>query len=240
MDTPLIEKEDAGNKDYLELKTSELLEEFGKGNHIPGSGSAAALSSLIAIEMMKTVLQLSISKAEYAEKQENFKYILNLLSAEYKPKFVKLFHDDIREFHKVSYFRRLRDKAGLGSKEKEKFARVAIRQLQVATEIPIDICETSFRLLSHALTIFDQGFKSARGDSGVAISNLLSAISGSLFVIFLNLKSFKRSKWKDNKMNKAAQLAKQYTEIQRLSYSKVVEMYNENLDGVEPQLKIDF
>jgi len=120
---PLIEKELAGDKNYLELKTTELLEAFGEGNHIPGSGSAAVLSVLIAIEMMRTVLKLTISKEEYKEYKLDFEFILKTIIDEYKPKLIALFHNDSKEFHKVSYLRRLRDKAEYGSKEKEQYKK---------------------------------------------------------------------------------------------------------------------
>lgn len=237
---PLIEKEDAGDTNYLELKTSELLDAFGKGNHIPGSGSAAALSALISIELMKTVLQLSLSKDGYKGKWEEFNFILNTIIEDFKPKLIDLFNRDSKEFHKVSYLRRLRDKAEIGSKDREKYRREAVEQLRVATDIPIEVCEISFKLLNYGLPLLDNGFRGAKGDSGVAISNLLSAISGSLFVIFLNLKTFKDSKWKEEKMNKAVDLAKQYSEIQKKSFAKVIEMYNESNGDNESQLSIDY
>lgn len=54
--TALIESEDAGDKNYLSLPADELLDAFGGGSHIPGSGSAAAFSGLMAIELMRTVI----------------------------------------------------------------------------------------------------------------------------------------------------------------------------------------
>jgi methenyltetrahydrofolate cyclohydrolase len=237
---PLIEDKDAGNKNYLDLKASELLDAFGEGNHIPGSGSAAILSSLIAIEMIKTVSQLSITKEEYKDKWEQMKYVQDIVLNDFKPRLIELFHSDIREFHKASYLRRQRDLAVIGSKERDAFARDAVEQLKIATDIPIENCEIAFRLLSHAIYIFENGFKGAKGDSGVAISNLLSSISGSLFIIFLNLKTFKKGKWKDEKMKRAIELANQFYETQRIAFSKVVEIYNESSPDEQPQLRFDF
>lgn len=236
---PLIEDKSAGQTNYLDLKTSDLLNAFGQGNHIPGSGSAGALSALIAIEMIKTVLLISLSKETYKSKWEEFEFILKVITEDFKPKLVELFNRDIIEFHQVSYLRRLRDKAEPNSKEKEKLGREALDQLRVATEIPIEICELSYKLLAYALPVFDTGFRGAKGDSGVAISNLLSAMSGSLFVAFLNLRSFKKGKWKDEKMSAAVNLAKQYSEIQKQAFAKVVEMYNESNDDDNPQLTLD-
>ena len=92
--------------------------------------------------------------------------------------------------------------------------------------------------MEFAFSIFDDGYKATRGDSGVAISNLLSSAQGALFVIFLNLKTFKKSKWKDEKMNDAVQLAEKFTKIQKEAYGRVVTLYNENTDN--QQLTLDF
>ncbi len=234
----LIEIEEAGKKDFLSLPTSELLDAFGKGSHIPGSGSAAALSGLIAVELMKTVISLTIDRENYKELKTSFEYMLDDLNNRHKPKYTELFNNDIQIFHKVSYHRRLRDLADENSIEKEENSKKALENLRKATDIPIEICNTSLLLMDYAFTIFDNGFKSARGDSGVAISNLLSSAQGALFVVFLNLRTFKKSKWKEQKMNEAVNLALRFTKIQKEAYQRVVKLYNENSD--DQQLTLDF
>ena len=236
--TELIEIEEAGKTDYLSLPTNELLDAFGQGNHIPGSGSAAALSGLIVVELMKTVLTLSIKKPEYENYKGQFEYILKEINSKHKPKLTELFNTDIQEFHKVSYYRRLRDKSEPKSKDYEDNHKLSIDKLKDATDIPIEICKTSMELLDYALSVFDNGWKAVRGDSGVAISNLLSSAQGALFVVFLNLKTFKKSKWKDEKMNEAVELAVKFTKVQKDAYERVVNLYNENSDN--KQLTLDF
>ncbi|PZX52566.1 cyclodeaminase/cyclohydrolase family protein [Algoriphagus chordae] len=238
LSSSLIEMEGAGNKDYLSLPTNDLLDAFGQGSHIPGSGSASALSGLIAVELMKTVVTLSLGREQYSEHASQFEFILNELNTRSKPKFTELFNADIQVFHKVSYHRRLRDTAKENTPEKSENAKLALDRLREATDIPIEICETSLVLMEYAFRIFDNGFKSARGDSGVAISNLLSAAQGALFVVFLNLKSFQKSKWKEDKMNEAVKLAQRFTKIQKEAYQRVVTLYNENTDN--QQLTLDF
>lgn len=233
----LIEKEHAGDKNYLDLPAKDLLDAFGKGSHIPGSGSAAAFSGLMAIELMKTVVQLSLSKPEYEKYKTEFGLILNRLTHDSKPDFTTYFNNDIQVFHKVSYHRRLRDIADTDEKRTE-HKNLAKEKLREATDIPLDICEKSLDLLPIAFTIFDNGFKGARGDSGVAVSNLLSAAQGALFVVFLNLRTFQKSKWKDDKMQRAVDLATRFTKLQKEAYSRVVILYNENTDS--QQLTLDF
>jgi formiminotetrahydrofolate cyclodeaminase len=233
----LIEKEHAGQKSYLEIPAKDLLDAFGKGSHIPGSGSAAAFSGLMAIELMRTVLQLSIGKKDYEMYKKEFGILLTRLTANAKPKFTKFFNIDIEVFHKVSYHRRLRDKAKSEEKKIE-HKTLANEKLREATDIPLDICESSLDLMQTAFSIFDKGFKGARGDAGVAISNLLSSAQGALFIVFLNLRSFPKSKWKDEHMQRAVNLATRFTKLQKDAYSRVVTLYNENTDS--QQLTLDF
>jgi methenyltetrahydrofolate cyclohydrolase len=234
----IIEIKDTNHDDYLSMPAKELLEAFGLGNHIPGSGSATALSALIAVELMKTVLKLSIKRPEYKNDKIQFEFILNELETLYVPKLKLLFNKDIQIFHQVSYNRRLRDNSVNNSKEKEEYNKIALDKLREATNIPIDICKTAIDLIKYSFRIFDNGFKSARGDSGVAISNLLSSIQGALFVVFLNLKTITKSKWKDEKMREAVELAVQFTKIQKDAFKRVVILYNENSD--DKQLTLDF
>ncbi len=155
---------------YLEMPTTELLEAFGKGHHIPGSGSAAALSGLIAIELIKTVCILTKTKETYSNVHPQMEYIHDLLINEYKPKLIQLFYNDSVEFGKVSQKRLLRD-AEQDTKLRDKYGREAAEQLRIATEIPIETCKTCIALIEHAFAIFDNGYKATRGDAGVAISN---------------------------------------------------------------------
>ena len=136
--------------DYLELPTNELLEQFGKGSHVPGSGSAAALSSLIGIELLRTVCKLTQTKPKYSESHAQMEYIQNQLETNYKPKLVEIFHLDSSEFAKVSELRIARDQE-VDKKRKEKLGRQASEQLKVATEIPIELCELNFKLLELSL-----------------------------------------------------------------------------------------
>jgi methenyltetrahydrofolate cyclohydrolase len=99
--------------DFLTLPANELLEKFGQGRHIPGSGSAAAFSGLLAIELMKTVCKLTISRQEekYVAVRREFSIILELLDKETKPKLIELFQSDISVFNEVSQFRIQRNEA---------------------------------------------------------------------------------------------------------------------------------
>jgi methenyltetrahydrofolate cyclohydrolase len=217
-----------GGKDYLELSAKELLNAFGKGSHKPGSGSAAAYSGLMAIELMKTVILLSLEKPNYQKLKAEFELLHCYLVENARPDFERYFDDDIQVFSKVFAHRRLRDNAEL-EHEKNKNKYIANELLKEATDIPLDICEDALTLLQKvAFRVFDKGFKAVRGDSGVAISNLLSSAQGALFIVFLNLKSLQKSKWKDERMSRATELANRFAKLQREAFSRVITLYNEN------------
>lgn len=222
---------------YLDLPTSELLEQFGKGSHIPGSGSAAALSSLIGIELLRTVTKLTQTKKSYKEVHSQMEFIQKKLENDYKPLLIDIFYKDSEEFGKVSNLRMARDKES-DPKKKEKLGRQAIAQLKLATEIPIELCQINFKLLEFAISIFDNGYRATRGDAGVAISNFLSAISGTLFVVLLNIRVSKKSKWSEEKRIQAEELTLKYIKVQKEAFSKVVTLYSEGLS--EDQIPINF
>ena len=75
---------------------------------------------------------------------------------------------------------------------------------------------------SEGLDVFDLGFRSARGDSGVGISAATSGAVGALSVIYLNLTRFRGSDWaitmreRADELNRATQ-AVQFQLLERIA-----------------------
>ncbi|HTK19558.1 MAG TPA: cyclodeaminase/cyclohydrolase family protein [Mucilaginibacter sp.] len=224
--------------EFLELPTKKLLEKFGEGKHIPGSGSAVALSGLLASELIKTVCKLTKRKPEYYNVHTELDYIQVQIETIYQPRFFELFNRDIAVFDEVSRLRQLRDLA-TDLNERRRLSRQATERLKEATEIPLEICRICLQLSPLAFSIFDTGFKSARGDSGVAISNLLSAMSGSLFIAFLNLKTGNSSKWVKDLREEAEKLASQYGKTHKEAIRRITMLYSEGLAEDSIQTKLD-
>ena len=220
-----VEKE-ADNEDYLDKSARKLLKEFGEGNHIPGSGSANALSTLLAIGLMKTVCKITLDKPKYENIHKYLRPFLLELEEKFEPQFEELFQKDIEVFNKVLENRKRRDEAKTDF-EKEECNSKGLEKLKIATEIQIQICEICLELFESASAIFDRCYKTVRGDSGVAISNLLSASFGSLFVIFLNLKSFPEDEWLKATQIKAETLAKQLVSSQVAGFEKILDLHEE-------------
>ena len=211
---------------YLDLSVKKILKEFGEGNHIPGSGSANALSALLAIGMMKTVCKITLDKPKYKNIHKYFQTFAEELAEKFEPLLEQLFQKDIEVFDRVLKHRRSRD-AAIDESKKKDFHEKGLEELKAATEIQLQICQTCLKLFESATAIFDRGHKAVRGDSGVAISGLLSASFGSLFVIFLNLKSFPKSSWLTKTQTKAELLTKQLVSSQAAGFEKVLDLYKE-------------
>jgi formiminotetrahydrofolate cyclodeaminase len=230
-------------ENYLKLPADQLLEKFGEGSHVPGSGSAAAFSGLLGVELMRTVCKLTLKREEdkYVQIRREFIIILEQVD-KVKLTLVELFQKDASIFNDVSKYRTLRNEAKGNNNEKDerKYAKLANDKLKEATEIPLEIARTCLNLIDYGFTIFDKGFQSARGDSGVAISNLLSAISGSLFVTLLNIRTGRKSQWTEKLREDAEKIGQNYSTKQKLALTKVLDLYKEGIDIKDYQLKLSF
>ena len=222
----MTKKKETESDNYLDKSARKLLKEFGEGSHIPGSGSANALSALVAIGMMETVCKITLRKKKFENIHKYFQLFQEELSIKFEPLLEQLFQKDIEVFDQVLNFRTSKHNATKES-EREYSLNKELNELRLATEIQIQICEICLELFDSATAIFDRGFNAVRGDSGVAISGLLSASFGSLFVIFLNLKSFPKSAWLTETQTKAESLTKQLINSQATGFEKVLDLYKE-------------
>jgi formiminotetrahydrofolate cyclodeaminase len=223
---------------YLDLPANQLLEQYGAGNHLPGSGSAAAFSGLIAVGILRSACKATIANPIYSQQKSSFEYILLRIEDDYKKKLMELFNEEIQVYESIHQLKAQREKAS-GKKEKDSFSKAILEKEKEAVQIPIGICKICTIIIDYAFTIFESGVKEARGDAGVAISNLLSSIQGTLFVIFLNLKTHRSSKWLDEIKQQAERLTKDYHKVQGHAFKKVLELYKEGLEANQIKLNFD-
>ena len=176
--------------DLTALPFRELLDKFGAGGHKPGSGSAAALHGLLSCALCKTVISLTLEKPEYAGAHARLREIQALISGAVEPALYEAFTEDAVQFDKVISLRRRRDEEHDPAR-RWRLARAALDALRTSCEIPLRIAEECLGLGAHALTVFDTGFKHARGDSEVAIDSALSGATGAVSIVYLNLQSYR-------------------------------------------------
>lgn len=189
-------------ENLIDLQTGILLNKFGQGNHKPGSGSAVALQGMLAAQMIRTVIDLTKERPAYKNIYKDLEVLVKEIEDKIYPALEDLIQRDSVQFGKAIDARIARD----GEQNldlKVKYASEALEDLKLATEIPIAVAKYCIRLTEMGIYIFDNCFQSARGDSSVAINGALSAVSGCLAIINLNLLSFRSDDWTIKMRNEA-------------------------------------
>ena len=105
-----------------------------------------------------------------------------------------MFQKDADDFDRVVILRRQRNEAE-DAAAKRRLREAALRALERATELVLDIGDLCLELVDHALIVFDTGAKKVRGDSGAAISSAIAGATTTIFVANLNLRSFQGGQW---------------------------------------------
>ncbi len=198
----------------LELPTHVLLDKFGAGSHKPGSGSAAALLTLVSCKLLDTVVSLTKGRERYGEVLGQLTLAVENIARSLEPRLVNLLQEDSAQFARVINARRDRDRAGRRSPDRRRLQSKARQELRIATDIPLEIAELSIGVARNALLVFDLGFQSARGDSGVAITSAIAGASGALSIVYLNLTDFRDGKWARGARQRADGLLAQVQQLQ--------------------------
>ncbi|EDP96936.1 cyclodeaminase/cyclohydrolase family protein [Kordia algicida OT-1] len=209
----------------LDITTEELLEKFGAGNHKPGSGSDAAFQGMISAKLLVTVINLTNEKKRRKRYSKNLPKLLEMesdIQNRIFPELTKLFQEDSIQFDKTIKLREQRDLEKDPIKH-NKLSRLALKELKVAIDIPIEISRLCVELTEIANFVFDHAFRSARGDSQVALSGSVSAIAGCLSIIQLNLLSFRSDEyeWIEDTMLKVESLKNKYRNFSNITDSKI-------------------
>lgn len=179
----------------LQKVTKELLDKFGAGSHSPGSGSAAAFDGLLAAHLTCTVIDLTERyKQHYKSHIDELLAIREHLHKHTIPALENLFQKDSDQFDEVIASRKA--KKGITDQTKLDFLQAtADQELRKATVIPIQIAKLCHQVGQMAVKVFDKGFRSARGDSAVAIYTALGGMRGCLSIIDLNFCSLPADEW---------------------------------------------
>ncbi len=219
----------------LERPATQLLNDFGAGKASPGSGSAAALLSILSAKMIITVCEISSNKDVCSRSHKDFGFISKQVKEKVEPRLRELFESDARDFEKVVELRVKRDRSE-DTTEKSNFSRESLDLLQVATDYAFEVAELSFLLMEYGVTMFEHGWHAIRGDSGVAISAAMSGVMSSIFIINLNLKTLKRRKYADENLKRIQDLQKKLEELQTRAFSCVTSISSEALESIQLEL----
>ena len=222
---------------FLQMSTQTLLEEFGAGRHKPGSGSAAALLGLLACKMMQTVITVTHRNSQYAANFSQLNLVDTAIKSKYDPFFRDAVQRDSAQFDR--YHRAIQAKKSCTEpSELRRLTDKAREELRPATEIPLEIARHALEISERGLVVYDLGARHARGDSGVAISAALSACSGALFVVYLNLSRFREGQWALATRTSADEIKMRSQELQHEQFRRVSRIQAEGIEQSQQELPL--
>ncbi|WP_057937891.1 cyclodeaminase/cyclohydrolase family protein [Algoriphagus resistens] len=185
------------NIDLDKISVDELLKKFGAGEHIPGSGSAAAMQVLISANLIITVIKITLDpnrKPKFESVRGTMLELKKRIEENYIPQLKQLFHQDYQVFDAVILNRKDRNLNRKSSEEgtAQKFIKAKSRVAQdtfLATQSALEISKVAIELAKAGIYVFQHGYKAVGGDSAVGIQGSLAMAIGSLHIAELNLKS---------------------------------------------------
>lgn len=205
----------------LDQRANQLLDQFGSGNHTPGSGCAAALMGLLAAQLTLTVCRITTGGGTGGP--ADLRYMAGELERRYIPRLQELFQRDADLFDVVIEARKKRE-AAQSDREKRRWNNRSLDRLRQATEIVLEVADLCRELIAHGMVAFDQGAKKVRGDSGAAISAAIAAVTTSIFITNLNLRSFRSGEWARATQEKVNALRDQVTAQQAIAFQRVASL----------------
>lgn len=211
--------------DLLELSAKQILSEFGKGIGMTGSGAVTILSAMGGVQLLVSVCKLTCGKERYRQHHEEVTTIQQKLEEEYLPLLNKIMADELDIVQTMLRNRIKRDKETDAAKKQE-YKDLASVHLEQATDSMLTFCKTCLDIIPMALHIYNTGVKSAKGESGVALSNLLSGASSGLFTALLNIKSAKNAAWTGSKRTEVETYFGRLHEYQYIFSGKLAALYN--------------
>lgn len=221
-------------RQLLSLSADELLDEFGAGKPVPGAGSAAALLGILACKLCLTVIKLTKQKDSYEANWSQVSSIESQIVGRVEPKLYQVFQKDSEVFAEVVLARQKRE-LELNSEKREQLDFEELLSLREATELQLEVCETCDEICEFAISLFDLGYQTARGDSGTAMSGALSGAMSALSICYLNLRKFTDDEWASTIRMKCDDLLQRLERLKRKSFLIITKLREE---AIQPMFEL--
>lgn len=182
----------------LEQPTNELLQYFGQGAGMPGSGGVSILATMASTQLLASVCKLTLDKPKYAAEHEEVQTILTSITNTYLPRMEQLMVGDIAVVKNMLQARIQRDQETDADK-KEILKQKAQAMLEGATNTVLQYCKICIELLPKSLYIYHNGLRSAQGDTAAVVSQLIAGANAALYAAMVNIKAGKEATWVTNK-----------------------------------------
>lgn len=210
----------------LDMPAKELLKEFGKGKGMTGAGASVALGAIAATQVLVSVCKLTTGKESYADAHAQLAEIQQKLEAKYIPILEAIMQADAAAVENMLRVRLERDNE-TDAEKKEALQQQAEKMLEGATTTMLKLCNTCIDIIPYSMEIYDIGLKSAKGDTGMAFSSLLSAASSGLYAALVNIKAAKSAAWTSGLREQVQTCFGRLHEYQYIFSGRLAAIYNQ-------------
>ena len=207
------------NKQLVDMTVKAFADETASESMAPGGGSIAALVGALGVSLGTMVANLSAHKPGWDDRWEFYSKWAEK-GQQYKDKLVFLVDEDTAAFNKIIDAFRLPK----STDEEKKIRTQAVQDAtQYATEIPLQVMETSFKSIEVMQEMIESGLQNSLSDAGVGILCAKTAVIGAYFNVKINARDLKDRKVADELLSKAKDIYDQTLALESQLTQKVFE-----------------
>lgn len=209
----------------LQMSADDLLKKIGSGRDMPGSGSVVALVALSNIELLVSVCKLTIGKKSPAKLDKEIAVIEKELLEAFVPQIHAMLNKDMSIVKEMVGYRVKRDNAN-SDEEREKYSRKADDLLKQAAISMLDLCSICIDIMPRTLHLYKTGLRSLEGECAVVLSNMISSVSGALYMALLNVKKVEDVIWVKEHTKDVEKYFGRLQEYKYVFNGKLAHLYN--------------
>ena len=205
-------------KKLIDLPLNDFSDVTASKSVAPGGGSIAAYVGALGVSLGTMVANLSAHKAGWDDRWEHFSKYAEKGQA-FKNKLLDLVDEDTNAFNKIILGFRMPK----GTTEEKEARKLAIEEAtKYATEIPLQVMETSYNSMEVMQAMVKEGIPSSLSDAGVGVLCARTAVLGAYFNVRINAKDIKDRKFAEAILKKAENIYKDTQQIEE----EVIEYIN--------------
>lgn len=185
---------------------------------VPGGGGASAVGGAVGAALGQMVINLTVGKKRYADVEEEMLVLLDRME-ELKGRLLDLADQDAEVFAPLAAAYSLPSQT---EEEKAQKEQVMEERLLAASQVPLEIMETSFQALDILEVLAAKGSRMAVSDVGVGVSLIRAALLGAVMNVYINTKSMKNREKADELNGQADRLIAEGTKKADRIYEDVL------------------
>jgi glutamate formiminotransferase/formiminotetrahydrofolate cyclodeaminase len=205
----------------IDLSIKGFTDELSSNSPAPGGGSVAALVGSLGAALTSMVAALSHEKKGYLKKREIMENV-GEKAQRIKERLSFLIDEDTNAFNKVMAASRISATTPEETKEKE---TLVLNANKYATEIPLEVAETSFQIFEMAELMVNEGNPNSVSDVGVAGEAAYTAVRGACLNVLINLDGIESDqKFVNDMKNKVEKLLTESEQYHKNIFTKTREV----------------